>query len=219
MSASLTIELLGETLEVLPSNTLHWPRRQTLLLADPHFGKAETFRHAAVPVPDILQQQLQRLDNVLMSMQAERLVILGDFWHARDGRTETVMATLSDWRDQYPKLEIEIVQGNHDRGSVPPTGWCNHWYESTSEDSPFIFAHFPEPSDDGYTLAGHLHPAVTLSGRGRQRLKLPCFWFGPQVGVLPAFGKFTGTANVRPRLDDRIFVSVDGEVIELSSSE
>ena len=215
MNQFLPIELLGETLHLLPSQTLHWPKRETLILADPHFGKAETFRHAAVPVPDLLDQQLQRLDAVLRTHNVKRLVILGDFWHAKAGRTEAVLRTLHNWREQWDELLIEIVQGNHDRSMLPPVGWCEHWYQWTSEDLPFMFAHYPEPSDVGYTLAGHLHPAVTLSGRGRQRLKLPCFWFGSQVGVLPAFGNFTGTATIRPHIGDRIFVTVEDEVVEL----
>ena len=37
-----------------------------------------------------------------------------------------------------------------------------------------------------------MHPGLVLSGRGADRLRLPCFHFGPQVGLLPAFGPFTG---------------------------
>ena len=49
-----------------------------------------------------------------------------------------------------------------------------------------------------YVLAGHLHPCVVLGGRAHQRLRLPCFHFGAQVGVLPAFGAFTGMHALRP---------------------
>jgi hypothetical protein len=41
-------------------------------------------------------------------------------------------------------------------------------------------------------------PALVVSGRGPDRLRLPCFHFGPAVGVLPAFGDFTGL-HVMPR--------------------
>lgn len=199
MSRFHPIELLGETLHVLPSQTLYWPKQQTLILADPHFGKAETFRHAAIPVPDVLEQQLQRLNETLRSNDVKRLVILGDFWHSKTGRTKAILESLQWWREQWIYLNIEIVQGNHDHGNLPPEGWCDRWYEWSPDDLPFVFSHYPEPYELGYTLAGHLHPAVTLLGPGRQRLKLPCFWFGSQVGVLPAFGNFTGTAAIRPR--------------------
>lgn len=32
-----------------------------------------------------------------------------------------------------------------------------------------------------------------LAGRGGDAVRLPCFWFGDTVAVLPAFGSFTGT--------------------------
>ena len=47
----------------------------------------------------------------------------------------------------------------------------------------------------GYVLAGHLHPGVRLHGPGRQSVRLPCFAFGRNAALLPAFSEFTGTAG------------------------
>ena len=60
-------------------------------------------------------------------------------------------------------------------------------------------------------LAGHLHPCVSV-GRGWDRLRLPCFWFGDAVGVLPAFGAFTGMHPVRSGAEDRLFAVADNVV-------
>lgn len=78
-------------------------------------------------------------------------------------------------------------------------------------------ASLPSPSDPdpGYEIAGHLHPAVRLEGRGRDRLRLPCFWVRPTQCILPAFGGLTGSGRVRPRSGDRIFVVGDGQVAEV----
>jgi hypothetical protein len=54
---------------------------------------------------------------------------------------------------------------------------------------------------------------VRLLGSGRQAETLPCFHFGPEIGVLPAFGGFTGSRRVRPRRGDRVFVVAGGEVL------
>jgi hypothetical protein len=54
---------------------------------------------------------------------------------------------------------------------------------------------------------------VALSGNGRA-LTLPCFYFGRDYALLPAFGEFTGTAVVRPRTGERVFVLAEGEIIE-----
>ena len=66
-----------------------------------------------------------------------------------------------------------------------------------------------------YVLAGHLHPCVALAARARDRLRLPCFWFGRHTGVLPAFGAFTGMQSIRPAPGDRIFAIADDGVAEV----
>ncbi|HNU41619.1 MAG TPA: phosphoesterase, partial [Cyclobacteriaceae bacterium] len=64
-----------------------------------------------------------------------------------------------------------------------------------------------------YNLSGHIHPAVRLKGTGRQSVMLPCFYFGKQQGILPAFGSFTGMARIVPKKEDRIFVIAENKVI------
>lgn len=205
------IELCAERLVLRPDRSLFWPRLRTLVVADPHFGKVDAFRSAGVPVPGGPTAALGRLGRALHDTAAERLVVLGDFWHARDGRTERVAAELAKWRAGRPNLRIDLVRGNHDRAGPPPDGWGD-WLVGVTE-PPFVFAHYPDPSDAGYTLAGHLHPGVVL---GRERLRLPCFWFGPRVGVLPAFGDFTGATRVPARRGDRLFAVAGDELVDVS---
>jgi metallophosphoesterase superfamily enzyme len=70
----------------------------------------------------------------------------------------------------------------------------------------------PVPVPGRYVLAGHLHPAYRLAGR-RDAVRLPCFWFGAKVGVLPAFGDFTGARAISPAAGDRVFVVAGDRVI------
>jgi len=145
------------------------------------------------------------------------LLILGDLWHARAGMADSLLAELAGWRTVYADLRIELVEGNHDRRAGPPPVELRiDARDEPALEPPFVFRHFPDPSPDGYVLAGHVHPAVTLRGDGRQRLRLPCFRFGDRVGLLPAFGGFTGSADVLPKAGDRVFVVADGEVIGVS---
>lgn len=51
-----------------------------------------------------------------------------------------------------------------------------------------------------------------LAGPAHDRLRLPCFRVGAPVGVLPAFGAFTGGHPVRPAAGERLFVA-DGESV------
>jgi metallophosphoesterase superfamily enzyme len=66
-------------------------------------------------------------------------------------------------------------------------------------------------------LAGHIHPAISLSGPGGQHERLPCFLFGERIGLLPAFGGFTGGATVRPRRGDRVFALAGEEVVLITA--
>ena len=61
-------------------------------------------------------------------------------------------------------------------------------------------------------LAGHLHPAYRVTGRN-DSVRLPCFWFGVRVGVLPAFGDFTGGKAIAPQPGDRVFVAAGDAVM------
>jgi metallophosphoesterase superfamily enzyme len=72
--------------------------------------------------------------------------------------------------------------------------------------------HHPQSVPGAYALAGHLHPAVVLGGRAHERLRLPCFHFGAAVGVLPAFGAFTGMHVVERRPGERVYVVAGDEV-------
>ena len=80
--------------------------------------------------------------------------------------------------------------------------------------------HHPKPVEGRYVVAGHWHPCISVKGRAFERLRLPCFWFGddtgalPQqaVGILPAFGSFTGMHRIEPRAGDRIFPVADHAV-------
>jgi metallophosphoesterase superfamily enzyme len=64
-----------------------------------------------------------------------------------------------------------------------------------------------------------VHPGVRLHGAGRERARLPCFWFGPDGAVLPAFGEFTGLADVQADARDRIWVTTGEEVIGLTAAD
>jgi metallophosphoesterase superfamily enzyme len=65
-------------------------------------------------------------------------------------------------------------------------------------------------------LAGHVHPGLTLVGRGLQRETLPCFLIGQRGAILPAFGSFTGCSVVQPQPGDRAFVVAQDEVMEVT---
>jgi hypothetical protein len=50
---------------------------------------------------------------------------------------------------------------------------------------------------------------VHVGVRSWDHLRLPCFWFADAVGVLPAFGAFTGMHPVRSGPQDRLYAVAD----------
>lgn len=216
-TADVTTLLCGETLRLLPERALFWPRARTLVIADPHFGKAAAFRAGGIPLPGgTTAAMLARLDAALDRTGATTLLILGDLLHARSGRAGSTLSAVDRWRDSRPELIIRLVRGNHDlQAGDPPASWDIDCLDEPVTQGPFCWLHQP-PEDPatlpGYPIAGHVHPAVALAGNGHA-LTLPCFYFGRDFGLLPAFGEFTGTAVVRPRRGEQVYVIAGDEVI------
>jgi DNA ligase-associated metallophosphoesterase len=212
------VEVAGETLRLLPERAAYWERARTLLVADAHFGKAASFRALGVPVPGgTTLDGLQRLDAMLARTAARRIAFLGDYLHAREGRAPATLDALARWHEQHPDVELLLVRGNHDRDAGdPPRASGVRCVDAPLVEPPFVLAHHPTTSREGFVIAGHLHPAAFLEGAGRQRERLPCFWLGASCMVLPAFGEFTGMAEIEARAGDRAWVVAGGEVIEVT---
>jgi DNA ligase-associated metallophosphoesterase len=211
-----SVAVLGEELVLSPERAVYWPRAETLLIADAHFGKAASFRANGVPVPrGTTAEGLARIDALLERTSARRIVFLGDFLHAREGRAPDTVRAIAAWRARHRPIEMTLVRGNHDRraGDPPPEVQID-CMDAPLFDGPFALTHHPRAVAGCYVLAGHLHPAVVMTGPARQWERLACFWLGAEVGVLPAFGDFTGVAEVTPAAEDRVFVVAGDRVVQ-----
>jgi DNA ligase-associated metallophosphoesterase len=211
----LRIAVAGEDVVLHPSGAALLSSHRTLLVADAHFGKAVSFRKLGVPVPHgTTTETLATLDRALADTGAQRIVFLGDFLHSRRSHAKGTLETIAQWRDSHAQLEITLVRGNHDeRAGDPPVELDIRVVDEPLALGPFALCHHPNSRGDAYVLAGHWHPCISVGGRAFERLRLPCFWFGDDsgalpenaVGVLPAFGAFTGMHRIEPRAGDRIF--------------
>ena len=217
---SATVDVAGERLVLLADRAVHWPATATLLVADPHFGKPAAFRAAGVFVPrGTTAHALGRLGALLDATGARRLVFLGDFLHAREGRHPETLSAIETWRATRGDVEMVLVRGNHDARAGDPTAAMGiDCVDGPVREGPFALAHHPAVVPGAYTLAGHIHPGVVLAGAGRQRERLPCFWFGRDGAVLPAFGAFTGLAEITPAPGDRVWVVAGDEVVAVGGA-
>jgi len=206
----------GATLHLHPFRAAFWEEEQILLLADLHLGKAAHFRREGIPAPASAEDgNFDRLIALLLELRPERVIILGDLFHSY---YNPVWEEVGGLLRQFEHVRFELVAGNHDLMS-------DYQYQKTRLEvhpetlvmGTFIFSHHPlEEVPNGLSnLAGHVHPSVRLRGAGMQRERLPCFFFGRQQGILPAFGAFTGTHPIKPSKGDRIFVLTGEEVMEV----
>jgi len=212
----ISIELAGETVLLHHDRALFWPARGVLIVADVHLGKGSVFRRSGIAVPsgDTLAD-LGRLDNLLAEFDASALWVLGDLVHGSAQPDTPWLGDVRAWRQRHARIGMQLIAGNHDRQlDTASLGFEVLPGEQTR--GPFVLRHDPKVSAQGYVLAGHLHPGVTVRD-GRRRHRLPAFVFGPCVGLFPAFGSFTGLADVRVEANDRVYVATPGGLLELSA--
>jgi len=213
-------EAAGTVLRLLPQRALYLPEFDALLVADAHIGKAQSFRRLGVPVPEATTDDtLARLSAALAACGARHIVFLGDLLHSARGRAAATLDAVARWREAQAGVELTLVRGNHDgHAGDPPAAWQVRCVDGPLPLGPLALAHHPDPVPGAYVLAGHVHPAAVVGGRARDRLRLPCFHLGPTVGVLPAFGAFTGM-HVLPRgAEDRVFVIAGDDIRPLHFS-
>ncbi len=212
-----TLQLGGQPIVLLAQKAALLPDSATLLVADAHFGKAVSFRRLGVPVPrGTTTENLDLLALLTERHALRRIVFLGDFLHSARSHAASTLGALARWREQHAALELVLVRGNHDdRAGDPPAALRIEVVDEPLHERGLALCHHPAPLAGAYVIAGHLHPCVSLAGRARDHVRLPCFWFGAQVGVLPAFGSFTGMHAVRAAPGDRLFGVAGDSVVAL----
>lgn len=209
--------LLGQHLILFPDRTLLWQEEKLLVVADLHFAKAQIFREYGIPIPaGTTADDLERLSYRMDLLQPRKLLFLGDLIHGRIEDSNDFKRSVDQWRQRHKKVELLLATGNHDlRSGDPPAQFRFDHVATEIVLGSFIFTHKPRLNSSFYGIAGHLHPAVTLMGKGRLKETLPCFCFGSRGALLPAFGSFTGTQVIRPTPEDRIYVVAGDEVVEM----
>lgn len=211
------IELNGTTWELLAQGVAWWVERRWLAVADAHFGKAAAFRARGVPVPQgTTSDNLARLDALIDALRPTTLVFLGDLFHAREAHAPATLAAFERWRERHAALDVVLVEGNHDLSAgAPPAALRIRCVAEPWIVDGIALCHHPQTVPGAMVLAGHLHPAVRLSGRADESLRLPCFWLRDDCVVLPAFGSFTGGAGIARAPGERVFAIAEGRMYEV----
>ena len=210
----MEIELRGEKLVLLPEKCIYWPREKALLLADLHLGKVSHFRKNGIAVPAAARlENLERLHKVLEEPRPQTVIFLGDLFHSSHN---TEWIEFGKFLESYRKIRFILITGNHD--ILRPAAYEEVNITATPQLllTPFFLTHEPQPQADLYNLCGHIHPAVKLKSASKQTLRMPCFLFRTDHGMLPAFSSFAGAATVKPVKEDLIYIPAGAEVISMS---
>lgn len=209
----MQITCRGEILILNKERAIYWPAQEMLIISDLHIGKPAHFRKHGIQVPSTIgDQDLTRLKGLIEQYHPKTLLITGDLFHHQLNSDITVF---SQWRAEFADLKFLLIKGNHDKlltNDYKDLGI--EVYEKELTCWPFRFIHDrPIAEDEYYTISGHIHPGVTIYGKARQRLSLPCFYFGASHAVLPAFSAFTGLSRIKPEQGDRFYAITPSHVV------
>lgn len=212
----MDIEILGERFCLYPQKAIFWKSQDVLLLSDLHLGKINHFRKAGIPVPaKANDHNLEIFVDLIALCDPRRVVCLGDLFHSHYNYEWEVFGEVVS---HFSSIHFELVLGNHDIMGAHQYKRKNILLHDRLQMGNFLLTHHPlDTVPDGiYNFAGHIHPGVSLRGKGRQAITLPCFYFGERQAYLPAFGKFTGLARIAPKKEDKIFIVAENKVMCVS---
>lgn len=205
----------GQHLKLHPNRVVFWEEQKALIVADLHLGKARFFSANGIPVPaNAGSQNLHNLESVLSLYNPRRVFILGDLFHST---LNADWALLEEMIERHGHREWLLIRGNHDTFSLSFYQRAGLAVIDELTLEPFLFSHeLPQLVPPSlYSISGHVHPCVLLRGRGKQRLRLPCFYFGKNHALLPAFGIFTGGHLIQAASGDTLFGIGETEIWKL----
>ncbi len=199
-----------------PSGVLFWKEKSMLLISDVHLGKISHFRKFGAAVPQAaVEKNFAMMDEAIDFFQPESIVFMGDLFHSSLNKEWELF---EKWAGTIIS-EIILVAGNHD--IISPLKYENIGIRVVSEIQlgGFLLTHHPEEREGFFNFSGHIHPAVRLQGMGRQSVRLSCFFKSDNQMILPAFGTFTGTYVLEPKVNNEVYALTEDEVFQVQFKE
>ncbi len=196
MPNATLLGVMGVVLEAFREGALWWADERLLAVADLHLEKGSSFaRRGQMLPPYDTGETLARLATLIDALQPRTVVALGDSFHDDDGadrltpHDRTTLAALQSGRDWI------WIAGNHDPNL--PDGLSGMRLDCLSLGK-LTFRHEPAAGPADGEIAGHLHPAARVIGRGKS-VRRRCFAGDGHRLILPAFGAYAGGLDVHDR--------------------
>lgn len=228
-------------LEPVPDEAALWVNGKTLVIADLHLGREVELEQRGFTMPPQGDAMGRRIEALLDSRSADRLVILGDLKHrvARSWGLE---------RRDLPRLisrlsarveEIHLVKGNHDSAieyHIPRTIKMHHGSGFAIDRVGFAHGHtWPsrEAMDVDNLVMGHNHPAVLIVDTRGYRTTQRCWVRIPGSGkkvpryeatpreyvIMPAFNEFSGGTTFNEKGTRLLGPLLNSDLVDLRSAK
>ena len=201
------------TLTFTNQRALFWEAEKILILSDLHIGKSAHFRKHGIAISsEVLATDLKKLADLINHFQPEKVVIVGDLFHAG---YNSDLEVFKKWRLQFQQ-EFILIRGNHDKMKCEVYDDLGIECEDEFlEMAPFTFIHDPKKLEENkFYISGHIHPGFVLKTKN-ERLRLPCFAVSEQQIVLPAFSQFTGLDTKTLKGNFKNIIFTEGTIFEV----
>jgi DNA ligase-associated metallophosphoesterase len=214
----MEINILGINLRLLPEKAIYIKNLETLLVADVHLGKSETFQAKGIPISNrVNQQTLDRLQTLCAQFELKRLIILGDLFHSKFALVDEV---LDGWQQFLTAIRahVQLIVGNHDRALTPTLKMLSiDCVVDAIQLEYLLLSHEPTSRQNCFNICGHVHPCIRLKTR-LDSLRLPCFYLdqAQNLLMLPSFGEFTGGYEVQLKANTTAYAVADNSIISFT---
>ena len=209
------IEVEHQLLRILPEKAIFWEHEQILIISDVHLGKAGHFRRHGIALPKSTNDtNLLRLDELIEVWNPKQIIFLGDLFHSEKN---IEWEAFKRWRIKHHSISIFLIMGNHEL--YPQEEYNMLGIECIRQFiyHPFLFIHDLNKITTNiseFIISGHVHPAVRIIGKGKQSLRIPCFYFEKNKAILPAFGTLTGVHTIKHSKKATIFGILEHQIIQ-----
>lgn len=211
----MKISIREEEIILDKERAIYLPNEQLLAISDLHLGKAAHFRKAGLAVPNsVSKNDFNRLTGLIEKYLPKQLLINGDMFHS-DYNTE--IDEFARWKESFSDINFILVKGNHDKQSEEVyKNLAVKVHEPSYQTNKFCFIHdVAHCKSNLYAISGHIHPGISIYNKAKQRLKFPCFYFGEQHAILPAFSNFTGLQLVKAKENDLVFAITPTKIVKV----
>ncbi|GAB5507387.1 MAG: ligase-associated DNA damage response endonuclease PdeM [Rhizobiaceae bacterium] len=199
-----TLEVAGAAAICDPRGALFFADDRLLVVSDLHLEKGSSLARRGIFAPPYdTGSTLSVLADVIARYRPAAVISLGDSFHDAEGAARLPVVYREALLEMMAGRDWFWIAGNHDPDAPHDLpGECVR--ELALGD--LIFRHEPSNGAARGEIAGHLHPGARIVRRGRS-VRRACFACDGDRLIMPAFGAYTGSLNIRDRAYAGLFAA------------